>query len=113
MKTDDILEKKEYYSILLQIYENLLTESVKRRMESFYFDDLSLFEIAENEKVSRNAIFQSIKAGKKEIDFYEEKLHVYKRCKMISKLIDKKILDDETINKIREDYLYGIWITWK
>ena len=58
---EDILQKKERIFSLFQIYGKLLTEKNYRRMEFFLFDDLSLFEIAEIEKVSRNAIFQSIK----------------------------------------------------
>ena len=58
---EDILQKKERIFSLFQIYGKLLTEKNYRRMEFFLFDDLSLFEIAEIEKVSKNAIFQSIK----------------------------------------------------
>ena len=67
---EDILRKKERIFSLFQIYGKLLTEKNYRRMEFFLFDDLSLFEIAEIEKVSRNAIFQSIKNSSLELVFY-------------------------------------------
>lgn len=106
---NDILEKKEKFNLLLQIYGSLLTTNTRRRMESFYFDDLSLFEIAENENVSKNAIFQSITLGEKEILKYEDKLHIYEKSKQISKLLDQIKTDDKKeILKIKEDYLYGI-----
>lgn len=105
-----VLEKKDRYSILLQIYGDLLTEINKRRLEYFYFEDLSLFEIAENENVSRNAIFQSIKIGEKELDRYEEILHIYKNILGINKELDLLTKEDnkDVINKIKEKYLYGI-----
>ena len=71
---EDILRKKERIFSLFQIYGKLLTEKNYRRMEFFLFDDLSLFEIAEIEKVSRNAIFQSIKNSSLELVFYEKKI---------------------------------------
>ena len=71
---EDILQKKERIFSLFQIYGKLLTEKNYRRMEFFLFDDLSLFEIAEIEKVSRNAIFQSIKNSSLELVFYEKKI---------------------------------------
>lgn len=105
-----VLEKKDRYSILLQIYGDLLTDINKRRLEYFYFEDLSLFEIAENENVSRNAIFQSIKIGEKELDRYEEILHIYKNILGINKELDLITKEDnkDIINKIKEKYLYGI-----
>lgn len=105
-----VLEKKDRYSILLQIYGDLLTEINKRRLEYFYFEDLSLFEIAENENVSRNAIFQSIKIGEKELDKYEEILHIYKNILGINKELELLTKEDnkDIINKIKEKYLYGI-----
>lgn len=105
-----VLEKKDRYSILLQIYGDLLTDVIKRRLENFYFEDLSLFEIAENENVSRNAIFQSIKIGEKELDRYEEILHIYKNIIGINKELDliTKEENKDIVNKIKEKYLYGI-----
>ena len=73
---EDILQKKERIFSLFQIYGKLLTEKNYRRMEFFLFDDLSLFEIAEIEKVSRNAIFQSIKNSSLELVFYEKKINL-------------------------------------
>ena len=73
---EDILRKKERIFSLFQIYGKLLTEKNYRRMEFFLFDDLSLFEIAEIEKVSRNAIFQSIKNSSLELVFYEKKINL-------------------------------------
>ena len=106
--SENILKDKENYSILLQIYSPLLSDNVRRRMEIFYFEDLSLFEIAENEKVSKNAIFQSIKRGQSELCYYEEKLQVYKKVRGLSKEIDKLKVDDKIKEKIKENYLYGI-----
>ena len=46
---------------LYDLYSNLLTEKQKNYFEDYYFMDLSLAEIAENNNVSRNAVFDQIK----------------------------------------------------
>ena len=46
---------------LYDLYANLLTEKQKNYFEDYYFMDLSLAEIAENNNVSRNAVFDQIK----------------------------------------------------
>ena len=43
----DLLEKKEYYINLFDFYESLFTEKQRRCFREYYFQDLSLGEIAE------------------------------------------------------------------
>ena len=46
---------------LYDLDSNLLTEKQKNYFEDYYFMDLSLAEIAENNNVSRNAIHKRLK----------------------------------------------------
>ena len=76
---DDLLNKKEYLNSLYDIYKDLLTEKQKLYFEAYFFDDLSLAEIAQNYSVSRNAVFTSLKSIEEALEDYEEKLKIYKK----------------------------------
>ena len=105
---EDILRKKERIFSLFQIYGKLLTEKNYRRMEFFIFDDLSLFEIAEIEKVSRNAIFQSIKNSSLELVFYEKKINLLDNLIKLKEKIEKIDGNEEIKESIMKENLYGI-----
>ena len=105
---EDILRKKERIFSLFQIYGKLLTEKNYRRMEFFLFDDLSLFEIAEIEKVSRNAIFQSIKNSSLELVFYEKKIKLLDNLIKLKEKIEKIDGNEEIKESIMKETLYGI-----
>ena len=75
----DLINKRNYYCELFNLYSSLLNETTRSRFSQFYFDDLSLSEIAEKENVSRNAIFLSIKKGEKELISYENKLKLFSK----------------------------------
>ena len=51
------MDERTKLIILYDYYENLLNENQKDIFEDYYFDNLSLNEIAENNAVSKNAIF--------------------------------------------------------
>ena len=105
---EDILQKKERIFSLFQIYGKLLTEKNYRRMEFFLFDDLSLFEIAEIEKVSRNANFQSIKNSSLELIFYEKKISLLDNLIKMKEKIKKIDGNEEIKESIMKESLYGI-----
>ena len=93
--------KNEYISDLLGIYGKLLTEYQLEIMELYYFEDLSLKEIADNKNVSRNAIFTLIKRVEKILLDYEDKLRLNNKIKKIEeKLNDNQILKDDILNII-------------
>ena len=83
---------------LLELYGRLLTEKQSRLLELYYFDDLSLSEIAENEGGSRQGAMDVIKRAEKELLKIEDTLGLYNRNNIQSKLIDelKTILDTDT-----------------
>lgn len=76
---NNLIEKRIYLCELYNLYYELLNDVIKRRFYEFYFNDLSLSEIADKEKVSRNAIHLSIKKGEKELLSYENKLKLFKK----------------------------------
>lgn len=73
------MDKRTKTLILFDIYGDLLTEKQKTIMDYYYNDDLSLSEIGENGKISRQAIHDTIKKCEKLLYGYEEKLQLLKK----------------------------------
>ncbi len=94
------MDNRIYLIDLYDYYSDLLTDKQKEYFEYYYFDNLSLAEISENIKVSRNAIHNSLKETINKLEFYEEKLELYKKREQIKKLITT--LDENTQNQIKE-----------
>ncbi len=65
--------------LLYDLYGTLLTENQQRLLEMFYHEDLSLGEISEINKTSRQAVFDTIKRSEKALEHYEEKLGLLTR----------------------------------
>lgn len=87
-------------TILYDYYGELLTDKQKLYFEDYYFSNLSLQEIAENNNVSRNAIHNSLKDIIKKLKYYEDKLKLYEKGKEINKLIEN--IDKNLKDKIKE-----------
>ena len=83
------MDKKIYYNNLYDYYASLFTEKQRAYYEDYYFRDLSLSEIAENNHVSRNAVHNQIKSVEENLDFYEEKMGLYQKACAIRKLIQE------------------------
>ncbi|MBQ8131347.1 MAG: hypothetical protein IJ193_02530 [Bacilli bacterium] len=90
-----------YYNELYDFYSGLLTEKQRQYFEDYYFNNLSLSEMAENYDVSRNAIFKQIKITKEKLDEFEEQLALKKKKDKIDSIC-KNIMDDK-IRKELED----------
>ena len=73
------MEKNVRISMLCEIYGKLLTEKQLDILHNYYDKDLSLSEIAENEKITRQAVRDIIKKGENKLFEFEEKLGIMKR----------------------------------
>lgn len=89
------MESRQRIIILYDYYGELLSDDNKKYFEDYYFDNLSLGEIAENNSISRNAIHKHIKNATEKLEFYEEKLKLYEKDKKIDELIKCISNDDE------------------
>lgn len=85
---------------LLEIYSSLLTEKQVDLLDLYYNQDLSLAEIAEEKKVSRQAVIDIIKKGENKLFFFEEKLSIMEKTRNNEKII-QKVLDK--LSEIDED----------
>ncbi len=98
------LIKREYYIELFDTYKELLTKKQQEYFILYYFEDLSLKEIAENKNVSRNAVFDQIKKAINNLEEYEEKLKVLEKNNKIIEfsLKLKEELQEELLSIIKE-----------
>ena len=87
---------------LLEIYSSLLSEKQKEYLEDHFENDLSLSEIAKNNNVSRQAIYDNIKRGVALLYDYEDKLKFYQLKKNIrGELVKlKQDFSKENLDKI-------------
>ncbi len=100
MELDEFLE----VSTLLDYYKNLLSDKQREYLINHFEDDLSLSEIAKNNDVSRQAVYDNIKRGIKLLKDYEEKLGFHEREKQVyQELLElKKDFKIENLNNIIE-----------
>ena len=73
------MEKNVKVSILLDIYGKMLTEKQYKLLDDYYNNDLSLSEIAENERITRQAVRDNLKKGENKLFWFEEKLGLMKK----------------------------------
>ncbi|WP_405351660.1 YlxM family DNA-binding protein [Fusobacterium animalis] len=102
-----ILDKFVEIANLFEIYSSLLSEKQKEYLEDHFENDLSLSEIAKNNNVSRQAIYDNIKRGIAFLYDYEDKLKFYQIKKNIrEELMNlKENYTKEKLEKIIENLL--------
>lgn len=97
------MKEQEYIVILYDYYGELFNDKQKKYFEDYYFDNLSLSEIADNDGVSRNAIHKGIKNVVNRLYEYEDKLKLYEKDNKLKKIIAK--VSDKEIKKELEELL--------
>ena len=86
------MDKLSFIS-LWDAYGGLLT-AVQREITDLYFNkDLTVSEIAEQKGVSRQAVSDCLKGCKKQLEEYEEKLHIVNKLKEASLEISLTLTD--------------------
>lgn len=104
------MEDRVEISLLMDFYGSLLTDKQIDVMELYYNDDLSLAEIAELKKTSRQAIHDLIKRCYKQLLSYESKLNLLQKSinrkreiiNFLDELKDKYSIIDEDIKIYKE-----------
>ena len=100
---NDIL-KREILISLFDIYNELLTDKQKSYFMDYYYSDLSLSEIASNNNVSRNAVYDMLKKTEDILNNYENVLKIHQKNLKILEIIDDNSSDAlEKIKKIIEE----------
>ena len=91
--------------ILFDYYGELLTNKQKEYFKEYYFDNLTLSEIAENNEISKNAVSKELKLVSEKLLDFENKLNIYSKDKRIKRIIDKIEDNDlkQQINNILDE----------
>ena len=76
-------------AMLYDYYGDLLTEKQKLYFEDYYFNNLTLQEISENNNVSRNNAYKIIKEALEKLKNYESKLKLIEKRNKIEGILDK------------------------
>ena len=84
----DLIERENHIA-LFDTYKELLTEKQQEYFILYYYEDLSLKEIADFKNVSRNAVFDQIKKVINILEEYEEKLKVFNKSVKLEEFATK------------------------
>lgn len=95
------MEDVIYYNNLYDFYGCLLTDKQREYFEDYYFNNLSLAEMAENYEVSRNAIFKQLHIVTDKLVEYENKLKLYEKKEKLVRIIEK-VSDESLKSKLEE-----------
>ncbi len=87
-------------SLLYDFYGELLTEHQKKVYSTYIQDDLSLTEIANEEGISRQGVYDMTKRCRAILEEYEDKLHLVERFLKIRE-IAKRIEQTGNIDEAR------------
>lgn len=93
------MEKLVYLNLLYDYYKELFTAKQQQYFEDYYYNNLSLSEIAENNNVSRNAVHNQLKIVENRLNEFENILGIYKTKKQVLKLLKDKV-DKDLLEKI-------------
>lgn len=97
------LEKSIYINELYDLYGSLLTKKQQEIIELYYCEDLSLSEISEQFNISRNAVYDCLKKGIKQLENYEKELKLHQKEEELNKFFNEiKLKNKDQISLIEE-----------
>jgi len=85
------MEFKQYLQMnrLFDYYGALLTDKQKKLFELYYIKDLSLTEISENEKISKQGAQQNIRRSAEFLSTYEDALGLIAKTELRAKMVEQ------------------------
>lgn len=94
------MENRIYLINLYDIYGSLLTEKQQYYFEEYYFNNLSLSEISDNDDISRNAIYKHIKDAIEKLEKFEQELKINEKNNKLLEFANK--LDSKLKEELKE-----------
>ena len=85
-----MLEEKQEICWLIDVYGGLLTKKQLEVMEEYFYNDLSLSEIAEKFAISKQGVKDALDKAKHALEKYESVLQVVERRKAFYRLVSCK-----------------------
>ncbi|MGM0414924.1 MAG: YlxM family DNA-binding protein [Bacillota bacterium] len=109
-KNNNQIKKTLTFGRLFDFYGPLLTERQQEIIRAYYYQDLSLAEIANNLEISRQAVYDHLSRAKGQLIDYEEKLELVSRYqevqeetgKILDRLKDTTPLTDKDRQELKE-----------
>lgn len=98
-----MLEKTTRVNLLYDFYGPLLTKKQQNFIELYFQHNLSLGEISEEYKISRQAVYDLIRRSVSSLEKFENKLHLCSRH-MIQQEKYKKIMEILNSNENQGNY---------
>ena len=108
MVMDDKLKEKVELSILFDFYGELLKSHNKHIFEDYILNDLSLSEIAEDQGISRQGVYDIVKRCSRQLKDYEEKLCLVKKFEETKakvnriKELSERMEETKDLNRLEE-----------
>ncbi len=96
---------------LIDTYAAVLTEKQREMLEQYYYDDLSLAEIAQNSGISRQGVRDSIKRGETAMLELEDKLGLARKTSELVDRVETIRANMQEIVVANERYAYSNVIT--
>ncbi|MBO5095979.1 MAG: DNA-binding protein [Bacilli bacterium] len=95
------MEEVVIYTKLFDCYGELLTEKEQEVFQDYYFENLSMQEIADNNRVTKSAVHKTLQSAIEKLDLYEKKLGINRKNDILNSILEYD--DIEKIkNKIKE-----------
>ena len=88
------MEKRIYLNNLYDYYKGLFTDKQQEYFEDYYHNNFSLSEIAENNNISRNAVYNQIKIVEERLEELENILQLFSKKNKIMKMLKNQISTD-------------------
>lgn len=109
-KNNNQIKKTLTFGRLFDFYGPLLTDRQQEIIRAYYYQDLSLAEIANNLEISRQAVYDHLSRAKGQLIDYEEKLELVSRyqevqietSKILDRLKDTTPLTDQDRQDLKE-----------
>lgn len=84
---EEEIDKIVEMSLFYDFYGELLKDHQRKIFEDYVLNDLSLGEIAKEQGISRQGVYDLVKRCGKQLSEYEQKLGLVKKFKKIEKLV--------------------------
>ncbi len=99
---------KDYkYALLLDYYGDMLTEKQRDVLDLYYNEDMSLAEIAEHERITRQGVHDSIHRGEQLLSELEDKLAFAEKLRKYEKALGNIKALSESIYTECKTYNYS------
>lgn len=85
----NMIDKNVYFSLLLEVYGELLTEKQREIFKLYYDEDFSLAEIAEDVGVTRQAVLDTIRKSERNLLSFEQKLKIIEKRERVIEVLGK------------------------